>query len=82
MRFHFGRVDADAGAAGLGAKIEHVEAAPRAGDDGGKPAGIEPPLACARLRDVFARRAVEQLQAALDRVGGIFALRRRAYRRR
>ena len=32
--FGFGGVDADAGAAGLGAEIEHIESAPRAGDDG------------------------------------------------
>ena len=69
QRFHFGGVHADAGAAGLGTKIEHVKSPARAGDDGAQPAGIGA-TAPVLLRDVFARGAVEQFQAALDGVGG------------
>ena len=47
--FGFRGVDADAGAAGVGAEIEHVEAAPVADNDGRQPARIG--SACgARLR--------------------------------
>ncbi len=67
-RLDFGGVDADAGAAGFGAEIEHIESAPRTGDDGAQPAGIGA-VADATLRDSFARGTVEQFQAALDRVG-------------
>ncbi len=61
-RFRFGGVDADAGAAGLGTKVEHIEGAPAAGDDRGKPAGVGAALQ-ARPRDVVARGAVEQFHA-------------------
>ena len=68
--FCFGGVDADAGAADIGADVEHIEAAARAGDDGGQPARICAPIG-ARLRDRRPRGAVEQLQAPADGVGGI-----------
>ena len=71
--FHFGGVDADAGAAGLGVEIQHVESPPRAGNDGAQPAGIGA-VAQARLRDGFARAGVKQLQAAFDRVGSALGL--------
>ena len=45
--FRFGGVDTEAGAAGLGAKVEHIEALPRSGDNGGQPAGIRAVRACA-----------------------------------
>ena len=69
-RLRFGRVDAQSGAAGLGAEVEHVEAAAGAGNDGRKTPGIPAGLG-ARPRDSFARRTVEELQVPRDRVGGV-----------
>ena len=74
-RFRLGGVDAEPGAAGLGAELQHVETAPCAGDDGGQPAGIGAARA-ARLRDGLARGAVEQFQMPLDGVAGIARLDR------
>ncbi len=69
----FGGVDAQAGTAGLGAEIEHVEAAPRAGNNGRKAAGEMPGLRTGTA-DAVARRAVEKLEIALDRILGIARL--------
>ena len=70
-RFEWGGVDADAGAAGRGFEIEHIETMARAGGDGRHSPGIA--AACAAcLRDIIAYAAVEKLQAALDRVGRAF----------
>ena len=66
----FGCIDTEASAAGLGAEIEHIEAAPGAGDDGRKPARVTAGLG-ARTRDIVPRRAVEKLKISLDRIGGI-----------
>ena len=72
----FGRVDADAGAAGLGAEVEHVEGAPRAGDDRRQPARRR--SRWPRARASVARRAVEQLETARDGVGALLASTARA----
>ena len=53
--FRFGGVDADAGAAGLGAEIEHIEGAPRAGDHGRQPPRIGA-VGRERVQNIVARR--------------------------
>ena len=63
--FRFRGVDAEPGAAGLGPEVEHVETAPRAGDDRWQTARIAA-ICAARLRDAVAGGAVEQFQAPLD----------------
>ena len=68
--FRFGGVDAEPGTAGLGLKVEHVEAAASSGNDSGQTAGIAA-VGMARLRNVVACGAIEQFQTALDCVGGI-----------
>ena len=67
----------NAGAAGLGAEIEHIEGAPRAGDHGRQPARIGA-VRRERVRNVVARGAVEQLEAPLDGVGALLASTARA----
>ena len=66
--FRFGGVKPNAGAAGLGAEIEHIEGAPGAGDHGRQPARIGA-VGRERAQNVVARRAVEELEAARDGVG-------------
>ena len=66
--FRFGGVEPDAGAAGLGAEIEHIEGAPRAGDHGRQPARIGA-VRGERAQNVVARGAVEELEAPRDGVG-------------
>ena len=66
--FRFGGVEPDAGAAGLGAEIEHIEGAPGAGDYGRQPAGIRA-VRGERPQDVVACGAVEELEAPRDGVG-------------
>ena len=68
--FGFRGIDAEPGAAGFGLKVEHVEAAPRAGNDSRQAAGIAA-VGVVRLCNIGARRAVEQFKAALDGVGRI-----------
>ena len=68
--FGFRGIDAEPGAAGFGLKVEHIEAAPRAGNDSRQAACIAA-VGVARLRNIGARCAVEQFQAARDGVGRI-----------
>ena len=65
--FRFGGVKPNAGAAGVGAEIEHVEGASGACDHGRQPAGIGA-VGRERAQNVVARRAVEKLEAARDGV--------------
>ena len=76
-RLGFGGVDGDAGAAGVGANVEHIEAAPRAGDDRRQAAGKAPPAV--RARAMFSRAALSSSsRSPLDGVGGIGASTARA----
>ncbi len=70
MRFGFGRVDADAGAAAPGREREHVEDAASAGHDRGQAAGIGF-CRLVRAEELLARGAVEQLDAALHRLDDV-----------
>ena len=70
-RFRLRGVDADARAAALGAELEYVEGAPRAGDDCGQASYIRSafhPLP----RNVLPSGTVEQFQMPLHRVAGVF----------
>ena len=66
--FRFGGVEPNAGAAGLGAEIEHIEGAPRACDHGRQPPRVGA-VRHERVQNGVARRAVEELDAAGDGVG-------------
>ena len=68
--FGFGRIHAQAGAAGLGAEIQHIETAPGAGDNRGETPGKSAGLR-SRSRDALARGAIEKLQIPFDGVGRI-----------
>ncbi len=61
-------VEPDAGAAGFGAEIEHIEGASGAGDHGRQPPRIGT-VGGDRAQNVVARRAVEKLEAPRDGVG-------------
>ena len=70
-RFDLGDVDADAGAAAGRRPVDHLEDAPRAGDDH-RQARLEELVRVARAR--LARRRVEDLEAARDRIAAVARL--------